>query len=170
NVSIDYPASEEKRTYGLRSAPLRRVRYDKGERVSGKGGKSFDVAEVTEESGILTYHGEKKQRLIETELVGTGAAQTQPQERLFSGRVDDLRRYRFRLDTLDYRARALQSPVRGFVGPRVNLLPHQLFVASQVALRAAPRALLADEVGLSKTIEAGLVLHRLLVTVRAKKV
>ena len=38
-----------------------------------------------------------------------------------------------------------------------------------MARRHAPRVLLADEVGLGKTIEAGLILHRMLLTGRAER-
>src|SRR6185436_11598087 len=46
----------------------------------------------------------------------------------------------------------------------------QLFIAGEVASRLLPRVLLADEVGLGKTIEAGLILHRLHLTGRAERV
>ena len=52
--------------------------------------------------------------------------------------------------------------MRGFLGARIELIPHQLYISQEIASRPIPRALLADEVGLGKTIEAGLVLHRLL--------
>jgi ATP-dependent helicase HepA len=50
------------------------------------------------------------------------------------------------------------------------LIPHQLYLASEVSGRMVPRVLLADEVGLGKTIEACLILHRLLLTGRAQRV
>src|SRR5690606_31509505 len=62
-----------------------------------------------------------------------------------------------------------QSPIFGLAGPRVQLLPHQLYIADEVASRHAPRVLLADEVGLGKTIEAGLVLHQQLISGRVKR-
>src|SRR5690606_39161327 len=43
-------------------------------------------------------------------------------------------------------------------------------IASEVAERHAPRVLLADEVGLGKTIEAGLIIHQQLLTGRAGRV
>ena len=64
----------------------------------------------------------------------------------------------------------LASPVRGFVGGRIDLLPHQLYIAEKVSSQRVVRALLADETGLGKTIEACLVLHRLLLTGRAGRV
>ena len=50
------------------------------------------------------------------------------------------------------------------------MITHQLHIASEVAGRLAPRVLLADEVGLGKTIEACLTLHRLHLTGRADRV
>jgi len=45
-----------------------------------------------------------------------------------------------------------------------------MFIAGEVASRLVPRVLLADEVGLGKTIEAGLILHRLHLTGRADRI
>ncbi|MCW8885297.1 MAG: RNA polymerase-associated protein RapA [Motiliproteus sp.] len=63
-----------------------------------------------------------------------------------------------------------QGEAFGLLGPRVQLLPHQFYIAHQVARRHAPRVLLADEVGLGKTIEAGLIIHQQLISGRADRV
>lgn len=52
----------------------------------------------------------------------------------------------------------------------MDLIPHQLSIAAEVTGRERPRVLLADEVGLGKTIEACLILHRMLATGRAARV
>src|SRR6185295_9825572 len=44
------------------------------------------------------------------------------------------------------------------------------YIAAEVSSRLHPRVLLADEVGLGKTIEACLILHRLILTGRAQRV
>jgi ATP-dependent helicase HepA len=85
-----------------------------------------------------------------------------PAEQLASGRwgnPDDfeLRREVVRLD-LERRADALGA----LFASRVYVKPHQVSVAHQVLSARAPRFVLADEVGLGKTIEAGLVLSALL--------
>src|SRR5690606_622242 len=79
-------------------------------------------------------------------------------------------RYMLRQETLEHLRRLRQSPAQGLLGARVQLLPHQFYIASEVAERHAPRVLLADEVGLGKTIEAGLILHQQLLTGRASRV
>ena len=56
-----------------------------------------------------------------------------------------------------------------FLGGRVRLFPHQLHVAERATARMPVRWLLADEVGLGKTIEAALVMNRLLHTQRIER-
>ena len=63
-----------------------------------------------------------------------------------------------------------RSPVKGLAGARTSLIPHQLYIANEVASRFAPRVLLADEIGLGKTIEAGLIIHQQMLTHRARRV
>jgi ATP-dependent helicase HepA len=54
------------------------------------------------------------------------------------------------------------SGLRALLSSRIDLRPHQAFVAGVVMLDQSRRYLLADEVGLGKTIEAGIVIHDLL--------
>ena len=55
-------------------------------------------------------------------------------------------------------------------GIRASLIPHQLHIAYEVGQRHAPRVLLADEVGLGKTIEAGMIIHQQLLSGRAERI
>src|SRR5437763_7672606 len=85
-----------------------------------------------------------------------------PAEQLASGRWgapedSHLRSETVRLD-LERRADALGA----LFASRVYVKPHQVSVAHQVLSAPQPRFVLADEVGLGKTIEAGLVLSGLL--------
>jgi len=50
----------------------------------------------------------------------------------------------------------------GILGARIRPLPHQLAAVRRVLADGSPRFLLADEVGLGKTIEAALILKALL--------
>ncbi len=56
-----------------------------------------------------------------------------------------------------------------FSRSRVRLLPHQLWVAHRVLARWPSRWLVADDVGLGKTIEAGLILSALLGRKRVRR-
>ncbi|MEE9601164.1 MAG: helicase-related protein, partial [Thermoplasmata archaeon] len=57
-----------------------------------------------------------------------------------------------------------------YVGTLVRPLPHQVHVHRRVLSRPPARFLLADEVGLGKTIEAGLILSTLVTTGLARRV
>lgn len=53
--------------------------------------------------------------------------------------------------------------------PHLNILPHQLQTAQQVVENMHGKAILADEVGLGKTIEAGLILKEYMIRGLVKK-
>ena len=167
-VEILFPAANEQRRYALKSGPLRRVLFQAGDRLKLHDGTEFTVASVEEREGLLVYRSETRE-VPEAELSDT-ISFSKPDERLLAGQVDDLHTHQLRIEALRRRAEIQQSPVRGFVGARIDLIPHQLSIAAEVASRVKPRVLLADEVGLGKTIEAGLILHRLHLTGRADRV
>ena len=89
-------------------------------------------------------------------------------DRLAAGDVDDPRDWLIRLDILRLLAtREAEGSLGSFLGGRVRLFPHQLYVAERATAQSPVRWLLADEVGLGKTIEACLILNRLVHTAAA---
>ncbi len=167
-VEIHFPAANEQRHYAMKTAPLRRVLFQEGERIKLHDGAELLVDRVEDRAGVLFYHTAGRE-VPEAEL-SDKISFSKPEERLLAGQVDELPTFELRAEALRWRSRMQQSPVRGFVGGRVDLIPHQLSIAGEVAARLIPRVLLADEVGLGKTIEAGLILHRLHLTGRASRV
>jgi ATP-dependent helicase HepA len=82
-------------------------------------------------------------------------------ERLARGDVDDAADFLVRLDILRLLMIREADALGSFLGGRVRLFPHQLHVAERATATDPVRWLLADEVGLGKTIEACLILNRL---------
>jgi len=169
HVKAYFPAVGETLTYAARNAPLRRVAFEPGDTVRDQAGQSFAVATVREEDKRLVYIDAEGRELPESQLSDTMNTQ-RPEQRLLSGVSDDPRLWALRQWAIRAQHEARASEVRGLVGGRLSLIPHQLFIAEEVANRAAPRVLLADEVGLGKTIEACLILHRLHLCGRASRV
>lgn len=172
-VTISFPAVGERRTYAMDNAPLSRVHYEVGENVSHADGVSITVSNIEDQGGYLTYTGldsDGNEATVEEIDLESFVQFSRPQDRLFAGHVDKNSRFELRVETLHHVRRMQQSPSYGLLGPRVQLLPHQLYIAHQVTRRHAPRVLLADEVGLGKTIEAGLILHHQLLTGGASRV
>ena len=166
-VTCFFPAAKVDRRYGMQTAPLRRIRFVEGDEVKGQGGEVFIVESLSETAGIVTYVGGGTS-LSETKLADT-LSFSKPEERLFAGNVDSSEFFKMRYETLLHQRKLFISPTRGFAGPKVSLIPHQMYVASEVSKRSRPRVLLADEVGLGKTIEAGLILHHLILTGRVER-
>ena len=90
-------------------------------------------------------------------------------ERLAAGDVDDTEDFLTRLDILHLLATREAGGLGSFLGGRVRLFPHQLHVAERATARMPVRWLLADEVGLGKTIEAALIMNRLLHTEKIER-
>ena len=103
---------------------------------------------VSEESGLLTYHGSDKE-IHESDLLDS-LSFIRPDKRLLAGLTDKSRDFDQRLEALRWNALIRRSPARGFTGARIDLIPHQLAIVAEVSGRLYPRVLLADEVGLGK--------------------
>jgi ATP-dependent helicase HepA len=167
-ITAVFAASGERREYARANAPLRRVRFRPGDKIRNRENVSLSVESVTERNGLFFYSGGTRE-LCETDL-SDAISFNEPEERLLAGQSDPPHVFDLRTAALKHEHRRRKSPVRGFAGGRIELIPHQLYIASEVSSRLAPRVLLADEVGLGKTIEASLILHRLILTGRAERV
>ncbi len=172
-VEIFFPAAEERRTYAANNAPLSRISYKIGDTISDRDGNEYTVLEFTENNGVFIYFVEDadgQSRPMPELEIGDQVALNAPWERLSAGNIDSSQWFHLRYKSLIERERLEQAPYYGLMGPRISLTPHQFFIANNVAQRPAPRVLLADEVGLGKTIEAGLIIHQQLMNGRASRV
>ena len=169
DVQIVFPTDGSVRTYAVESAPLKRVAFKAGDKVKDCDDQESTVSEVIQEEGLLTYILADGSELPESRL-SDKLSFSNPDDRLLNGHIDSLRSFDLRAEALEKKAVLNSSDAQGFCGARIDMIPHQLYVADEVAGRALPRVLLSDEVGLGKTIEAGLILHKLLVSGRANRV
>ncbi len=172
-VSIIFPATGETRIYARADAPLTRVVFREGDWVEKQTGESLQIVAVDESAGLIVYrcvdeHGQQVD-LPEGRL-SNFLQLNQPAERLLNAQIDRNKWFSLRCRTREIANRLQQSPVYGLAGSRTSLIAHQLYIAHEVSRRYAPRVLLADEVGLGKTIEAGLILHQQLLLERARRV
>jgi ATP-dependent helicase HepA len=99
----------------------------------------------------------------------TAAAAGDLVERLARGEVDPVEDFATRLDSLHLLDRREARGLGSFLGGRIRLFPHQLHVAERAGRADPVRWLLADEVGLGKTVEACLILNRLVQARRAER-
>lgn len=169
NINVAFPASGSERTYARQNAPLRRVTFEVGDSVQDNQGNAFTVVEIREQNNLLFYFGADNQLLPETELDHT-IVYNKPHQKLLAGYINKPKEFDLRCKTWELKHESLAHPSRGFMGARIELVPHQLYIAREVAGRRHPRVLLSDEVGLGKTIEAGLIFHRLWITGEVKRV
>jgi len=155
------------RPYAIDSAPLLRAEFRAGQRVAGKG-IAFLVERIEVRDELLVYRGEGRE--LEEGQLDDEQSVSQADDRLIGGRTDAVAHFELRLEGLRRRAEARRSPMWGLGSARIGLVPHQLRVAGIASARRPPRVLLADEVGLGKTIEAGMIIARQLATGRASRV
>jgi len=173
-VSVMFTATGDMRQYAKENAPLTRVIFNAGDIIPSHEGWLLTVEKVDDSQPLITYHGTRNDTGEVTSLkevmIDHFIKFNKPHDRLLNGQVDRLDWFRLRKDCLQHQYAQQQSELTGLAGGRVSLIPHQLYIAEEVGSRFAPRVLLADEVGLGKTIEAGLILHQQLVTGRAQRI
>ncbi|WP_247729572.1 helicase-related protein [Halovivax limisalsi] len=143
-----------------------------GDFVQFPGGRAC-VVSVQEREGrsdllyLRTEGGELKK--VPGDLAGIEPGRSVP-DRLASGEFDDpvrfsLRERAVRL-SLAYRSNRFLS----LSGNRIRIEPYQVDAAHQILTSYEPRFMIADEVGLGKTIEAGIVIEELIARDRADRV
>lgn len=172
-VELFFPAVEESRTYASDNAPLSRIVFTSGERMEVNTGEQVTIIDSIEQLGTLIYHCKDdtgEEFVIPEQRIASDIHFTKPWQRLYAGQIDRHGFYKLRVKTQEVLNRLNGSPVRGLLGARVQLLPHQFHIAHQLSNSDHPRALLADEVGLGKTIEACLVVHQRMIAERAQRV
>ncbi|MDN3653624.1 RNA polymerase-associated protein RapA [Thalassotalea ponticola] len=173
-VTILYTATGESRQYAIKDAPLTRVTFAVGDVIPSHENFSITVSQVQIDGDLYTYIGERTDTgdvvSLKEMMLDHFIKFNKPHDRLLNGQFDRLDWYQLRKSSLQYQFQQQQSELTGLLGGRVSLIPHQLHIAEEVGKRYAPRVLLADEVGLGKTIEAGLIIHQQLVSGRAQRV
>ncbi|WP_096085678.1 helicase-related protein [Agaribacterium haliotis] len=169
SVNLFFPVGDCERRYALDQAPLTRIHFQEGEEIKDLDGKAYKVKAVHEQGGLLIYETDQGSLVVETQL-SPEIQLNQPFMRLLMGQIDRRRWFNFRREFEQKIARLNASRLNGLLGARADLIAHQLYVANTACNFEKVRVLLADEVGLGKTIEAGLILNRLLKQERVSRV
>ncbi|MEI7073737.1 RNA polymerase-associated protein RapA [Pectobacterium versatile] len=173
-ITLLFPASGENRLYSRSDAPITRVMFNPGDTVTSHEGWQLKVDDVREEKGLLVYCGQRLDDETSAELrevfLDSKLTFNKPQDRLFAGQIDRMDRFALRYRARKHQNEQARQQWAGLRGMRASLIPHQLHIAHEVGQRHAPRVLLADEVGLGKTIEAGMIIHQQLLAGRASRV
>ena len=173
SVTLHFPATDETRIYAVAQAPLTRIALNKGEQLHHQAGWQGEVLDVQEMNGLLFYLVKNVQGedvIVNEKELSPIISFSQAKDRLFSSQIDRSEHFALRYQTLLHQQAQFQSPLRGLRGNRAGLIPHQLHIAQEVGNRIKPRVLLADEVGLGKTIEAGMILQNQLFAEKVQRV
>ena len=173
SVTLHFPATDETRIYAVAQAPLSRIALNKGEQLHHQAGWQGEVLDVQEMNGLLFYlvkNAQGEEIIVNEKELSPIISFSQAKDRLFSAQIDRSEHFALRYQTLLHQQAQFQSPLRGLRGNRAGLIPHQLHIAQEVGNRVNPRVLLADEVGLGKTIEAGMILQNQLFAEKVQRV
>lgn len=165
---INFINSKIHRKYALKNAPLKRLIFKIGDKIKTESRKEYIIDNLVEKNGLITYFS-KETKILESEIT-EGLNFDLVEEKLLSGVVCENGVFNLRYEILKFQEKLLSSNLKGFLGSRTQLIPHQIYISNEVASRDNPRVMLADEPGLGKTIEAGMIIHNLLVNEKISRV
>lgn len=173
-ITVSFPVTGEDRRYTTENAPLTRIIFSEGDTVNCVQGWTMEVTQRTVQDDLVVYHGCRNDNGETVELsevlLDHKYTLNQPKQRLLAGQFDSPQLFSIRHQCIKQQFDHYTSPLLGFLGARADLIPHQLHIAAEVGRRFAPRVLLADEVGLGKTIEAALIAHQQLQSGKASRI
>lgn len=152
---------------------LERVSFPVGSKVqTGQDDSSGVVVAQSVVDGLAIYQVNLASGATKT-VVETGlrpALVTDPIDLLRTGGIDLARKTNLRISATRIRLAHHYDELSSLANSRVEIKEHQVAVVHRVATTYPHRFILADEVGLGKTIEAGLILKELRARGVAKRV
>jgi ATP-dependent helicase HepA len=169
-VEIHFPCCDQLRCYSLESLPLKRVIFQKGEQVQDLSGEHLRVDKVEIIDG-LAYYDCNSQCISEDQLSPTLILQKSTDlDHILSLNPEKSSYFALRQEAQQIQNLSAENIISAFSGARINILPHQIYLAHKISQRTNVRILLADEVGLGKTIEAALIIAALKAQEKASKI
>ena len=169
SFTLHFPDAESDRQYSNDQTSLVRRTLTAGDQLHFQD-ETFTVLEVEEIDDLIEYRISDDDDWLEESIIQFPRNDKNELDSLLA--LSPARRMWFdlRRHTLEHQAANAASPVRGLMGLKAELLPHQIYLAHEIANRPKARALLCDEVGMGKTLEAGLILHQRLLNGLCKRV
>lgn len=166
-VRVEFPDSDQVLAFSASSDALAPLEVAAGSRVRVEATGEVATVDAVGKDGRLILEGG---RAVSPREIWPLPQELTPVDLLARGEVGAREDFLNRLDGLRL-ARLRQADGLGtFLGGRIRLFPHQLYVAERASRQEGPiRWLLADEVGLGKTVEACLIMNRLIHTGRAER-
>src|SRR5262245_36472080 len=165
-IEVEFPESGETLQLAASSDAIERLAFAPGSSALLRGsGETVEVAGPGDEGRVRLTDG----REVEEQSLWPLRPGESLVRRLATGAVAGLEQFETRLDALHLAALREAEGLGSFLGGRIRLFPHQLHAAECATESDPVRWLLADEVGLGKTVEACLILDHLLRTGRATR-
>jgi ATP-dependent helicase HepA len=164
-LAVYFPSAEREVTLAAQNSGLAPLVMEPG--------AGAVVLESGEEVEIASFDGESYTladgRVLPDAELWPAAPAEDPLAQLAARRLDRLGSFRNRVEGLRLMALREAGGLGSFLGGRIELFPHQLHTALRAVGMDPVRWLLADEVGLGKTIVACLILSALVRTGRARR-
>lgn len=169
SFTLHFPDAETDRLYSHDQTSLVRRTLTVGDQLHFQG-ETYTILEVEDVDDLIEYRVSDDEDWLEESLIQFPRNDKNELDSLLA--LSPARRMWFdlRRHTLEHQAENAASQVRGLMGLKAELLPHQIYLAHEIANRPKARALLCDEVGMGKTLEAGLILHQRLLNGLCKRV
>ena len=172
-VRVRFGRLEEERIYTTRGKDLSIARYEirPGEQVVNKDGESARVLKRVgaDDEGRAIYEMDDGEEVYEYEILPE-VRDVGAKERLASLNLAHPEVVRGRMQGLELAQVGRRPGQTAILGARVQWLPYQIDVATRAVGDDPVRLLLADEVGLGKTVEAALIYAGLRQEGRAERV
>jgi len=163
SLRVEFPDANQTLSFAAETDALLPLSVQPGGKARLEGTGEIVVVESCEAGRCILADG----REVSLDSLWPLPAEVSPVERLARGNVDGFEDFANRLDGLRLQRIRQAGGLGSFLGGRIQIFPHQLYVAERACHSDPVRWLLADEVGLGKTVEACLILNRLLHTGRA---